>query len=49
VLAISAVAGLGIPELTGRIVDGLPIIEVEDKVVDEGEIAETETAQEWSP
>jgi GTP-binding protein len=45
VLAISAVSGLGVSELTGRILDGLPIIEVEDA---DDEPA-TETAEGWSP
>ena len=43
VLAISAVSGLGVAELTGHILEGLPIIEGAD---DE---PETETAEGWSP
>ena len=48
VMAISAVSGKGVAELTGAIVDGLAVIETETAPSD-GEPAAGETARGWAP
>ena len=48
VMTISAVSGQGVAELTGAIVDGLPVIETETAPSD-GEPAAGETARGWAP
>ncbi len=47
-MTISAVSGQGVAELTGAIVDGLPVIETETAPSD-GEPAVGETARGWAP
>jgi GTP-binding protein len=48
VIAISAVSGQGVPQLTGAIVDGLPVIETETAPIDDAQ-APGETARGWTP